>query len=95
MNDFKKNIEVNHGIKNTNLKNMFDPLGIYIDNENYFDPIFISSLDAFGAERGKIAHTSTIGTRQGLDKKNKFETVEKLLEQIIAFEKEVKNYKGK
>ncbi len=90
--DFKKSMEGNNGIKETNLKNMFEPLGVYIDSS--FDSVFIASLNSFGVERGKIAHASTIGTREVLDKKNKFETVEYLLDQIIIFEKEVKNYKG-
>lgn len=62
--DFKKEIKDNHGIKENNIKNMFEPLGYKISN---FDATFISILSSFGSLRGETAHTSAHRTQQPLD----------------------------
>jgi hypothetical protein len=51
-NNYKKTIQNNHGIKESNLINLFRPIGFEVDN------LLSSSLENYGAKRGKFAHTS-------------------------------------
>lgn len=46
----------NHGIKENNLISLLIPLGIEIAD---IDPVWLSTMDAFGNLRGSIAHNST------------------------------------
>ena len=54
----------NHGIKRKNIENMYMPLGY---NINDFNQDFLNELEAFGAERGKVAHLTFMKTRNVLD----------------------------
>lgn len=51
--NFRALIDGNHGIKKTNIDNMFAPLGIPIAS---MSDIYVESLEAFGKKRGQIAH---------------------------------------
>lgn len=48
-------IRKNHGIKENNIISMLIPLGIEI---NDIDPVWLSTMEGFGKERGNIAHNS-------------------------------------
>ncbi len=51
--NFRALIEGNHGIKKTNINDMFAPLGIPI---SIMSDTYVESLEAFGKKRGQIAH---------------------------------------
>lgn len=54
--DYKNQItKNNHGIKEHNIKDIFEPLGYCMDD---FDNVFIATLDSFGHDRGEVAHSS-------------------------------------
>lgn len=54
--DFRKQvIEGNHGIKESNIKKLFIPLGVDVES---LDTAWISTLDTYGSKRGETAHTS-------------------------------------
>ena len=48
-------IKENHGIKEHNIRRLFDPLGYKLGD---FDSTFIANLDSFGYTRGEVAHSS-------------------------------------
>ena len=51
----KQTIDNNHGIREHNIKDIFEPLGYCISD---FDSVFIATLDSFGCDRGEVAHSS-------------------------------------
>lgn len=81
--DFRNEIKSNHGIKEDNIKKLFEPLGYKIDD---FDATFISTLSSFGALRGETAHTSAKKTQQPLDQNTEIKRIKDLLEGIADFE---------
>lgn len=56
VNHFMALIQKNHGIKENNLLSILIPLGIEI---NQIDPLWLSTMEAFGNLRGTLAHNST------------------------------------
>lgn len=55
VNHFVALIQKNHGIKENNIISILIPLGIEITD---IDPVWLSTMDAFGNARGSIAHNS-------------------------------------
>lgn len=55
-NHFMALIQKNHGIKENNLLSILIPLGIELSD---IDPVWLSTMEAFGNLRGTIAHNST------------------------------------
>ncbi|SEF44989.1 HEPN domain-containing protein [Lachnospira multipara] len=76
----------NHGIKSKNIEDMYKPLGYDIDK---FNQDFLNELDAFGLERGKIAHTSSYRTTSKLDLRTEVDKIKRVLRGIKDFEDEV------
>jgi hypothetical protein len=56
VNHFVSLIQKNHGVKENNLLSILIPLGIELSE---IDPVWLSTMDAFGSLRGTIAHNST------------------------------------
>lgn len=83
INDYKFEVQHNHGIKEDNIKKLFIPLGYNIDD---FDAIFLSTLSSFGVARGVTAHTSAKKAQQSLDQNSELNRIDRLLEGIIEFE---------
>ena len=82
--DFENQVNrENHGIKTKNIESIYMPLGYTVD---MFDQDFLNELDAFGIERGKIAHTSSFRTQNTLDVKTEKEKILRVLKGIKDFE---------
>ena len=56
VNHFVSLIQKNHGVKENNLLSILIPLGVELSE---IDPLWLSTMDAFGNLRGIIAHNST------------------------------------
>jgi hypothetical protein len=56
INDFRRVIQTNHGVKEVNLLALLLPIGIDIYD---LDEAWISSMSAFGEGRGQVAHKSS------------------------------------
>lgn len=76
----------NHGIKAKNIESIYVPLGYDIDD---FDQDFLNELDAFGSERGRIAHTSCSKTKNTLDLQNEKDKINRVLLGIKEFENKI------
>lgn len=74
----------NHGIKQENIHKLFYPLG-YEDND--FDASFLSQLDSFGVQRGKIVHTSAKKAATALDQKTVLDMIDDIIKALEDFEK--------
>lgn len=72
----------NHGIKSHNIKSMFYPLG-YLNDD--FDSAFIGTLNSFGSDRGKVAHT-TGRTTVVYDKKTEFDRIDYIVSGLHDFQ---------
>lgn len=81
--DYRQMVKDNHGIKEHNIKQLFEPLGYKMDD---FNSSFISTLSSFGGMRGETAHTSAKKTQQLLDKDTEVSRVKDLLEGAFEFE---------
>lgn len=85
--DYKQLIRDNHGIKECNIKRMYEPLGY---NINDFDAAFLSTLSSYGELRGEIAHLSTKHTQHSFDKYDEFDKIDEILRGIIQFEEVIR-----
>lgn len=81
--DYRQLIRENHGIKEHNIKKMYEPLGYNISD---FDSIFLATLSSYGELRGEIAHSSVKHTQQSFDKNDEYDKIDKILEGILQFE---------
>lgn len=81
--DYRQLIRGNHGIKENNIKKMFEPLGY---NMNDFDVAFLATLSSYGELRGEIAHSSIKHTQQSFNKYDEYNKVEEILRGIKQFE---------
>lgn len=91
-NDFKKQvIEGNHGIKTENLKKLFRPLGIDIEE---LDTAWKSTLDTYGSRRGETAHTSA-RAQQTIDLRTEKRDLENIVEGIEVLEHIVSRLKNR
>lgn len=73
----------NNGIKENNIKTIFGPLGYKIDE---FDSAFIGTLNSFGTDRGKIAHTSAKQTSTMYDKNTEFTRIDDIINGLEDFQ---------
>lgn len=82
--EYRKVIEDNHGIKEHNIKNLFGKIGYKIDD---FDSVFIANLEAFGGERGTIAHTTATRVTQQMDKSTVLNKINDIVRDLKDFQK--------
>ena len=82
--DYRQMVKDNHGIKEHNIKQLFEPLGYKMDG---FDATFLSTLSSFGAMRGETAHTSAKKVQQSLDKNTEMSRVDDILKGALEFER--------
>lgn len=87
--DYRNDVKNNHGIKEDNIKKLFQPLGYRIDN---FDALFLSTLESYGEKRGEIAHMSIKHTQQLLNKNDEYNKIEEILMGIVDFEQVIKSF---
>ena len=75
---FKKVIDGNHGLKESNILALLLPIGI--DNDS-IDSAWLSTMNTFGTQRGVAAHTSASSYKasQPPDPKIELDTVNEVL----------------
>jgi hypothetical protein len=76
---FKSVIDQNHGIKETNLLKLLLPIGIDSDD---LDQVWLANMNTFGEERGEIAHSSAIKTKQTPNPADELERVKQIIEEL-------------
>nr|WP_233271008.1 HEPN domain-containing protein [Microcystis aeruginosa] len=76
---FKSVIDQNHGIKETNLLKLLLPIGIDSDD---LDQVWLANMNTFGEERGEIAHSSAIKTKQPPNPADELERVKQIIEEL-------------
>lgn len=81
--DYKdQTIKNNHGIREHNLKSIFEPLGYRIGD---FDSAFIATLDSFGRDRGEVAH-SAAKTSTMYDKSTEIRRIDGIVRDFCDFQ---------
>jgi hypothetical protein len=78
VNCFKRVIEQNHGLKESNILSLFLPIGI---NSDDLDSVFLATMNTFGEQRGLIAHSSATFYRmlQPLDPANELNIIGQII----------------
>lgn len=81
--DYKNQItKYNHGIREHNIKGIYEPLGYCIDD---FDSTFIATLDSLGQDRGEVAHSSA-RTSTMYDKATEISRIDGIIRDFLAFQ---------
>ena len=80
----------NHGIKETNILRVFLPIGIRIDD---LDENLLIALNNFGAERGRIAHSTRASNLTTPD--DALNTVSSIIKLIDSFDSFLHEYRRK
>lgn len=73
----------NNGIKEENLKKLFNPLGYKIES---FSAEFLANLDTYGAERGQVAHSSASAIQTQLDYQTEVDKINDLVNGLEEFQ---------
>jgi hypothetical protein len=85
---FKSVIDQNHGIKETNLLKLLLPIGIDSDD---LDKVWLLNMDTFGEERGQIAHSSAIKTKQPPNPADELERVKQIIQELEKVDQLITN----
>jgi len=87
---FKRVINQNHGIKEANLLALLLPIGI--DNDD-LDTAWLATMNAFGEERGVVAHTSATSpkTIRVLNPINELRRVEQIIQELLRVDELIDN----
>jgi len=72
---FNKAVSQNNCVRERDILRMLFPVGL---KNTDIDPVWLSTIDSFGARRGEVAHSS-VHTQQPPDPRNEFETVKLIL----------------
>jgi hypothetical protein len=67
-------IQNNHGIRESNLMSLLQPVGIELTD---LDGTWVSTVDSFGKARGEVAHTA-VGAQRPIDPRTELTTVKQL-----------------
>lgn len=76
MEQFRKIVEENNGIKSRDLKRLLMPVGIALSD---LDQVWLNDMNSFGGQRGFVAHTSRLGVSIPLDPSTENDSVYRLL----------------
>lgn len=72
-------IKKNHGIRETNLETLLQPVGIELTHLN---GTWLNSVDSFGVARGEVAH-SAVGAQTPIDPRTELTTVTQLRDGFV------------
>ena len=79
--NYRALVEKNHGIKKTNIDEMFAPLGMPISGMSI---TYVESLDSFGKKRGQIAHNGREALTTIYNFFNEKASIERLLKETLT-----------
>ena len=79
----------NNGIKELSIFKLFDPLGV---PGTIYDPMLLSLLNSFGADRGTHAHQSGAAIHNVIDPETEFDRVQLLVDEVEKFDEKVRAY---
>lgn len=80
INSFQRVINQNHGIKEANILALLLPIGI---DTNDLAPAWLATMNAFGEERGVVAHASATSTTiQSPDPANEVDRIEQIIPEL-------------
>ena len=85
LNAFYRVIDQNHGLKEANLLALLLPIGIDSDD---LDSVMLVTMDAFGKQRGLIAHKSATSYRatQTPDPANELNKIQQITQEILRLD---------
>jgi RiboL-PSP-HEPN len=92
-NFFQAIVKKNHGIKQANLMKLLLPIGIDADN---LDQAWLVTMDAFGEERGLIAHSSATNPRMQTspDPQSELNRVKEIVMELEKIDRQITDLLG-
>lgn len=87
LDSFKKSVANNNGIKRKNVLLLVVPLGV---DYNTIDETWLSTIDSYGADRGKVAHRS-FSVQQQIDKMNELNNLDLVLKGFRKMDLQLQN----
>jgi hypothetical protein len=87
---YRKRVNDNHGIKESNVLGLFGPLGVPI---SAFGSTLLLNLNTLGAARGQHAHSSARAVVNVLDPETEYKKVEDLTNDLAPFDKWLVEFK--
>lgn len=93
INCFKRVIDQNHGVKETNLLALLLPIGIDSDD---LDPALLATMNTFGEQRGVIVHSSATSykTIQPPDPATELSTVKQITIGLLQVDELINNLRA-
>lgn len=76
-------VKLNHGIRESNLVALLQPVGIELAD---LDGTWVSTVDSFGVARGEVAH-SAVGAQKPIDPRTELTTVKQLTDGFVDLDK--------
>lgn len=89
---FKRVVDQNHGLKESNLLALLLPVGIDSDD---LDTVLLATMNTFGEQRGIVAHTSAISykTVQPPDPASELNRIQQITQGLLLVDKLISNLK--
>lgn len=81
----RKALNDNNGVKDTNIRKMFKPLGFDDEMFDQVSPVFLDRMKAFGKKRGDTAHQSVLRAVRAITAQGEKRTLTELKEFMRAF----------
>lgn len=75
VNQYFHSLDTNHGIRIENILRILLPIGV---RESDLDPVWLSTIDAFGGRRGRAAHSSAV--TYTIDPQDELNTVKSIMD---------------
>lgn len=92
MSCFKRIIDQNHGLKESNLLALLLPIGIDSDD---LDPVLLATMNTFGEQRGVVAHSSATSykTVQPPDPATELNRIQQITQGLLLVDKLISKLK--
>ena len=90
INNFKRVVDQNHGLKEANILALLLPIGIDSDD---LDNVWLANMNTFGEQRGMVAHSSATSykTNQPPDPQTELSRVELIIQGILKLDELINN----
>ncbi len=81
----------NNGVKDSDIRKMFDPLGFSDDDYNQVSDSFLDKMKIFGMRRGDVAHKSSMRVTFNITRQNDEKAIDELINYLRDFDGIVAN----
>ena len=84
-----QSISANNGVKEADIRKMYEPLGITDEDFNAVSPTFLDRMSDFGKQRGDVAHRSVASAAYSLNVQREEAFIDEVVDYLSDFDKVV------